>query len=259
MQNSEKLCLKWNDFQDNLNSAFKVLRNDKDFSDVTLACEDGTQIETHKVVLILSSPFFMEILTKSKHPHPLVYMRKVKSENMLAILDFLYYGEANVDQENLDSFLELAGELKLRGLTGASGDCDNKYDSDRESPKNKDVLTKPKIESVSKTPSGTETKHSSGETGTVALVNIDDVQQLDEQIKSMMEVSANTITTGNQTRKVWVCKVCGKESTWTNMKMHIEANHLTNTMTFSCDTCGKSSRSRQGLRLHKAREHSSSF
>ena len=73
-----------------MNSAFGVLRNDKDFSDVTLACEDGTQIETHKMVLILSSPFFMEILTKNKHTHPLVYMRKVKSENMLAILDFLY-------------------------------------------------------------------------------------------------------------------------------------------------------------------------
>ena len=93
MQSSEKLCLKWNDFQDNLNSAFGVLINDKDFLDVTLACEDGTQIETHKMVLILSSPFFMEILTKNKHTHPLVYMRKVKSENMLAILDFLYYME----------------------------------------------------------------------------------------------------------------------------------------------------------------------
>ena len=90
-------------------------------------------------------------------------MRKVKSENMLAILDFLYYGEANVDQENLDSFLEKAGELKLRGVTGASGDCDNKYDPNRESPKNKDVFTKQKIESVSKTPSDAETKHSSGE------------------------------------------------------------------------------------------------
>ena len=146
MQSSEKLCLKWTDFQDNLNSAFGVLRNDKDFSDVTLACEDGTRIETHKMVLILSSPFFMEILTKNKHPHPLVYMRKVKSENMLAILDFLYYGEANVDQENLDSFLELAGELKLRGLTGASGDCDNKYDPNRESPKNKDGQKFQKVE-----------------------------------------------------------------------------------------------------------------
>ena len=133
---SENFCLKWNDFVENVTSSFAQLHNDKDFSDVTLACEDGRQIETHKVVLILSSPFFMEILTKNKHPHPFVYMRKVKSENMLAILDFLYYGEANVDQENLDSFLELAGELKLRGIAGASADIDNKYDPDGETLKN---------------------------------------------------------------------------------------------------------------------------
>ena len=62
MQNSEKLCLKWNDFQENLNSAFGGLRNDQDFADVTLVSEDGTQIETHKVILASSSPFFMDIL-----------------------------------------------------------------------------------------------------------------------------------------------------------------------------------------------------
>ena len=38
---SEKLCLQWNDFQDNVKSAFENLRESTDFSDVTLACEDG--------------------------------------------------------------------------------------------------------------------------------------------------------------------------------------------------------------------------
>ena len=151
MQNSERLCLKWNDFQENLNTAFVVLRNDKEFSDVTLACEDGTRIEAHKVVLISSSPFFMEILKKNKHPHPLVYMRKVKSGNLLAILDFLYNGKANLEQENLDAFLELAGELKLRGLAGASADIGNNYDPDGDSLKNNDVFTKPNIGPLLKT------------------------------------------------------------------------------------------------------------
>ena len=43
-------------------------------------------------------------------------MRGVKSEDLLAIVDFLYFGEANVNQENLDSFLALAEELQLQGL-----------------------------------------------------------------------------------------------------------------------------------------------
>ena len=55
---SEKLCLQWNDFQDNIKSAFGNLREDNDFTDVTLACEDGQQMEAHRVILAAASPFF---------------------------------------------------------------------------------------------------------------------------------------------------------------------------------------------------------
>ena len=116
---SENLCLQWNDFKENVNSAFGRLREDKEFADVTLACEDGQQMEAHKVILASSSPFFDKILQKSKHPHPLIYLRGVKEETLLAMTDFLYNGEANVFQENLDSFLALAEEFKLKGLTGS--------------------------------------------------------------------------------------------------------------------------------------------
>ena len=40
----EKFCLKWNDYQSNIGHAFNDLREEKDFFDVTLACEDN-QIE----------------------------------------------------------------------------------------------------------------------------------------------------------------------------------------------------------------------
>ena len=55
---SEKLCLQWNDFKANVSSAFGRLRDDKDFTDVTLACEGGQQMEAHNVILAASSPFF---------------------------------------------------------------------------------------------------------------------------------------------------------------------------------------------------------
>ena len=59
MTTSEKFCLKWNDFQQNINNAFEALRTDDDFTNVTLASEDGNQVEEHKVVLAASSPFFI--------------------------------------------------------------------------------------------------------------------------------------------------------------------------------------------------------
>ena len=44
-------------------------------------------------------------------------MPGLKLETLLSIIDFLYLGEAIVLQENLESFLVLADELKLKGLT----------------------------------------------------------------------------------------------------------------------------------------------
>ena len=78
MQNTEKLCLQWNDFKDNVHFSFGKLRNDNDFTDVTLACEDGQQVEAHKVILAASSPFFQKLLGRNKHPHPLIYKKKVE-------------------------------------------------------------------------------------------------------------------------------------------------------------------------------------
>ena len=118
----EKLCLKWNDFQENAISAFGTLREDREFADVTLACEDGQQVEAHKVILASSSPFFLNLLRRNKHPHPLIYMRGLKSEDLLAIIDFLYFGEANVYQENLNTFLAVAEELQLKGLKGSGAE-----------------------------------------------------------------------------------------------------------------------------------------
>ena len=84
---------------------------------MTLASEGNHQITAHKVILAASSPFFMEILRSSKHSHPLIYMRGIKTKDIAAIVDFIYHGEAKIHQDDLDAFLALAEELKLKGLT----------------------------------------------------------------------------------------------------------------------------------------------
>ena len=127
---SEKLCLKWNDFQDNTITSFGSLRNDRDFSDITLVCEDGQQVEAHKVILAASSPFFHTMLRRNKHPHPMIYMRGVTSEDLGAIVDFLYFGEANVYQEKIDAFMAIAEELNLKGLTGNGNDVNVKTEEE---------------------------------------------------------------------------------------------------------------------------------
>ena len=72
----EKFCLRWNDFESNISTAFKEVREDKDFFDVTIACGDE-QIQAHKVILSACSPFFRTVLRNNRHEHPLLYLKGV--------------------------------------------------------------------------------------------------------------------------------------------------------------------------------------
>ena len=44
-------------------------------------------------------------------------MRGLKSKNLVAIIEFIYNGEVNIIKDYIDSFLSLAEELQLKGLT----------------------------------------------------------------------------------------------------------------------------------------------
>ena len=116
MTSPERFCLKWNDFQANISRSFNEWRGSEDFTDVTLALGDGTMIEAHKVVLAASGPFFQNILKNSKHPHPLVYMRGVTEILITSVLDFIYFGETQVCESDLNDFFVIAEELQLKGL-----------------------------------------------------------------------------------------------------------------------------------------------
>ena len=262
----DKLCLQWNDFKDNLGSSFGELRGDKDLTDVTLACGDGKQVEAHKVILASSSPFFMDMLKRNKqHPHHLIYMRGLKSEDLAAIVDFLYFGETNVFQENLDSFLALAGELQLKGLTGTGNSTDEAEEPLKDPTFRNNPVKKEKSEEQKKTsnlgqristkvavPTNQISTNPSNQISTNPTNKIStNLQDLDEQIKSMMTIADQRTSDGH---KLATCNICGKEAASNNMPSHIEANHITG-VSHSCDLCGKVSRSRDALRKHKNLYH----
>ena len=246
---SEKLCLQWNDFKENATTAFGSLREDNDFADVTLACEDGEQVEAHKVILASSSPFFKKLLKRNKHTHPLIYMRGLKSEDLLAIVDFLYCGEANVYQENLDSFLAIAEELQLKGLMGKTRENDEV--GVEETPESIKVpVFKHEFQKFSE---ASQAQNVHQMTGTVALTSnfLGDFQELDNKIDSMMVKTSNKGVCGNP---LYRCTLCGKEAKISHLKNHIEGNHLEG-ISVPCQQCEKTFRSRNSLAVHKHSHH----
>ena len=189
-------------------------------------------------------------------------MRGLKSKDLSAILDFLYLGEANVYQDDLDSFLALAEELKLKGLTGS---VENKSNYDQNTAKMPKKRNDPKMENaIYETENQTEDRqgvisHQNSSLRTELALNSQrvvsvELEQLDEQIDSMMELSGNKITIGGRAFTGMICKVCGKEAKKAHMKEHIEAYHITG-VEHTCDICGQISRSRRGLRDHNFQKH----
>ena len=254
---SEKFSLKWNDYQEVITNSFNSLRYNTDFADVTLASEDNHQVEAHRVILSSSSPFFMNILKNNKHPHPLIYLRGIKAKDLLSMLDFMYQGEANVFQEDLDMFLSIAEEFQLKGLT-----------SEKEPPPTKSIKEsnytvehhekkqlKPQQVTLNahidyqndslNTPMSTVAVMDSYDSGSKVYMN-NDLKELDEQIESMIE----------KLDSKWTCKLCGKIAAQgkADIRKHIEGKHIEGVF-HPCKHCDKTFRSRQSVGHHVLKCH----
>merc|ERR1712130_917754 len=83
--------------------------------DVTLVCIDG-HLLAHKVILAATSSFFNSVFSLNQHNLPLIFLRGVKTDQMKAVLDFLYSGVVNVTEDGVEDFLEVANDLKIEGL-----------------------------------------------------------------------------------------------------------------------------------------------
>ena len=55
-----------------------------------------------------------KILINNPHQHPLIYLKGIKYESLKLILRFMYLGETKVSEEELQSFLTAAEELKVK-------------------------------------------------------------------------------------------------------------------------------------------------
>ncbi|KAF7265753.1 hypothetical protein GWI33_020835 [Rhynchophorus ferrugineus] len=121
MVDTQHFCLRWNNYQSSITSAFENLRDDEDFVDVTLAC-DGKSLKAHRVVLSACSPYFRELLKSTPCKHPVIVLQDVAWTDLHALVEFIYHGEVNVHQRSLSSFLKTAEVLRVSGLTQQHGD-----------------------------------------------------------------------------------------------------------------------------------------
>merc|ERR1712129_543162 len=102
----------------------KVLQSlyeDDNFTDVTLACEDGHQLKAHRAVLSTCSPFFQNILKKNQSNNMVLYLSGTNYKDLSSILKFVYLGECDVPMNEVENFLFTARSLKVDDLQEVKG------------------------------------------------------------------------------------------------------------------------------------------
>ena len=127
----------WKTFSKHLNQTFQDLLEDKSFANVTLVCDDQRQIRAHKFVLSACSPVFKSVLSNTGESNPLIILRGIHYEDMEAILQFMYQGEASVKKERMKDFMKAADELDLKIIS-------QKYRKEKETAKIADTRKSPK-------------------------------------------------------------------------------------------------------------------
>ncbi|KAG0723708.1 Protein tramtrack, beta isoform [Chionoecetes opilio] len=85
------------------------------FTDATIAVE-GKFYPVHKLVMSTCSEYFSEIFERTPCKSPVIVLKDVRSQDMDALLDYMYLGEVNVNQNDLASLLKTAECLRIKGL-----------------------------------------------------------------------------------------------------------------------------------------------
>ncbi|XP_072938991.1 uncharacterized protein [Epargyreus clarus] len=115
MMSQSQYSLSWEAHVRNVCDGLSSLQQNGELVDMTLAA-DGHTVKVHQVVLALASPFFKELITSVKCPHPVIFLNKVKHATLSAILEYIYTGEVLVSLEHLNDLVEAAKELHIKGL-----------------------------------------------------------------------------------------------------------------------------------------------
>ena len=204
---------------------------------------------------------FKFILKENTQVNPLLYLGGVSSKNIGFILDYIYYGEVNIYQEHLDSFLESAQKLEISGLIGDnqdSSETENQSLRQNQMPQTNKMLKEETVPNAGDYSSSLVTT-----TDTVAVkqrrqyfrATSNDVPKIFVGNMTPEEIEAKTKELYKKIDGVWTCLQCGKTSSGMscNIRFHVET-HMEG-LCYTCNICTKEFRSKNSLNFHKNTFH----
>jgi len=296
---SALLHLAHNNFENNVKGILSELRRDRTFSDIQLVCDDdqgdAVVLPAHKVILAGSSPFFSNLLRGLSHPQLALYLKGVPQKQMTLLLDFMYNGEVDVMQDDLDLFLNAAIDLKVQGFTPASpeqtsDDLTSTPDSmprtpppiqithDRQhfhsrSPPSDDRSSRPPFQSptspspVSDLLSPSSSIAPDAETDPGVVVKTEPIEpsssEIEERVSSRkpkdwsdLRMFITRLANDEKGDSVYSCNMCHQRSKWSsNLLRHVEVAHFNGAFKHTCSYCDKEFENKYRLDKHASEKH----
>ena len=87
----------------------------EEFCDVTLVSEDDMRIRAHKVVLASARKLFGDLFQNYKEDteNQVIHMKEVSSKCMVAMVDLVYNGEAQIEENDCATFPKILKVYKI--------------------------------------------------------------------------------------------------------------------------------------------------
>ena len=159
-------------------------------------------------------------------------------------MSYIYHGEIQIYQNDLDRFLEIAERLRLEGLIGGG----KQHEDDGKTEPIVEVKVSTPLHNVVVSNSEDKTTRYARKAEKVMSVQASDIQSL-EDLDQRVEESYTKVSPGYYT-----CNVCDKSfKQKSNAQEHVEI-HIEG-LSFPCKFCDAILRSRNSLRLHSKRQH----
>nr|XP_045582620.1 broad-complex core protein isoforms 1/2/3/4/5-like isoform X10 [Procambarus clarkii] len=109
------LSLSWNNHRATFCHILSTLREKERYTDVTVACE-GKFYQVHKLVLSTCSEYFEKIFENTPCKHPVIVLKDVQTDELEALLSYMYEGAVSVAQNDLARLIKAAEVLRVKGL-----------------------------------------------------------------------------------------------------------------------------------------------
>ena len=233
--------LSWNEFETGAINTFKQLFGQTDFVDVTLVSEDLKQIKAHKVILSACSSILKKILQQNPQQQPIIYLTGVAHKEMQSMVNFMYLGQTEVEQDGLNHFMEVAAKFDVKGLSQRGKDSyenftdqtdEKSFSNDEQNFEEYNTIGKHRMEFL--------------RSYDTAIVNN---QKEDDEHSAVKDEQFQT------SDAILSCEFCDyKSGRAYSIKVHKMAKH--DGVNFPCDQCEYKSTFANNLTRHKKKQHS---